>query len=871
MKTRTSFSEIHRPHVRRSLSVASACVLVVVCVVGTVLPLRANNLSISSVSLASCDVSAGANNAANFVSVLVSVSWDNSWRSRSTGNWDAAWLFVKFRRGTSDPTFTSVSSSSTTVTVSSTAALRVGMPVTVTAGTGAFAANTVITSITNSTQFVVSATPTTPLSGASITCYRIWEHARLHNSGHTTGSIGTAGAISAGLLTPSAAFNATTNPGLGVFLYRSDVGSGTFTSSNVQLRWNYGANGINDADSVDIRVFGTEMVYVPQGSFFVGTGGTEDGSFTNGSWTSGSTVPLQITSEAALGIDNAAGKLWGTSSSGGNTIGNGAADAEATLSASFPKGFAAFYGMKYEITQGQYRDFLNTLTRTQQANRVTMDGVVGRYAGGYTFTSGSWSAGEINNLSAPVNRIGLRLITDPGGESPRTYACDMNSSTSPYTTVNQSDDGEWIAMGQLNWMDGCAFADWSGLRPMTELEFEKACRGPITPVSTEFAWGTTTATSASDIMNSGQVGEVTSTANANSAFDRQTNVQGPMRAGAFAGTATSRAQSGASYFGIMEMSGNVWDRLVNVAETAGRNYTGVHGDGAVSTNGNANTSLWPGISSGEVTGATGSGSRGSSWDTQASNSLQVSARNLAVINIPQRYSATGFRGVRSTSAVADNGLVLHLDAGNTSSYPGTGSTWTDLTGNGNNATLSNFTFNSANGGSIDFNSSTTQAIVAASSTIPYGASARTVSMWIYTVATSWNRDQNNVFFYGTAGSSRLAFGLDMDTPYPQMQFWNYGDVDNTWTTTFQEVGWNNICITYGTDQNIRIYENGVLVQNYFAPNPMNTSANTAISIGSEGALRVFDGRISAVYLYNRALTATEVLQNFNALKGRYGL
>lgn len=180
--------------------------------------------------------------------------------------------------------------------------------------------------------------------------------------------------------------------------------------------------------------------------------------------------------------------------------------------------------------------------------------------------------------------------------------------------------------------------------------------------------------------------------------------------------------------------------------------------------------------------------------------------------------------------------------------------------------MSNFTFNSANGGSIDSNSNTTRAIVAAGSTKPYGASARTVSMWIYTVATSWNRDQNNVFLHGTAGSGRLDFGLDMDTPYPQMQFRNFGDGDITWTTTFQVVGWSNICITYGTDRNIRIYENGVLVQNYFAPNPMNTSANTDISIGSESAFRVFDGRISAVYLYNRALTATEVLQNFNAPK-----
>ena len=618
---------------------------------------QANNIAVSNASIVGQNTTAGVNNAANFSLVKFDLSWENSWRT-ATGpsNWDAAWVFVKFRVGASDPTFSGVSSSGTTVTVSSTTNLRVGMPLRVTSGTGAFAANSVVSSITNATQFVVSATPTTPLSSASIECIRIWEHARLNNTGHTAASGST---IDAGLLTPGSAFNATTNPALGAFIYRNANGSGTNTFNNTQLRWNYGANGINDNMVVSVQVFAIEMVNVPQGSFFVGSGGTESGSFTNGSWVSGATIPFQITSEAALGIDNVADKLWGTSSSGDNSIGNAAANAEATLAAAYPKGFAAFYCMKYEISQGQYRDFLNALTRTQQANRVTMDGTVGRYAGGFTWNGSAWSGSEVSNLTTPANRNGLRLIADPGGISPRTYACDLNTSSTLPTGVNQSDDGEWIAMSQLNWMDGCAYLQWSGLRPMTELEFEKACRGDQTAVSGEYAWGDSSFTGATGISNGGANNETFSNAGAKAASNNTAGVQGPLRVGAFAGAATTRAQAGATYYGIMEMSGNHWERAVTIGNAAGRSYTGLHGNGTLFRDGTANVDFWPGINGNSttttantafggttgITQAAGSGFRGGDWRDVATV-MRVSDRRSAASTHSLRVSHYGFRGVR---------------------------------------------------------------------------------------------------------------------------------------------------------------------------------------------------------------------------------
>lgn len=668
----------------------------------------ANNISVSNVSSIDQNTSAGVNNTANFISVQFDLSWENSWRTNSgPSNWDAAWVFVKFRIGTSDPTYTGVNSSGTKVTVSSTADLRVGMPVRVTSGTGEFATNTVISSITNATQFVISANPTTILNGASIECKRIWEHARLNNTGHTapSGSI-----IDAGLLTPSSAFDASANPAVGVFIYRNTNGTGTITLNDTRLRWNYGANGVPDNSFVKLQVFAIEMVYVPQSSFHVGSGGIENGSFTDGAWTPATTnatatavlssntvnsinitnsgagyntpplvtisggggsgaiaiasvsggnissitvtnagtgytsnptvtisrpttIPFQITSEGSIGIDNAAGKLWGTYSvntTNGMSIGNVAADAESTLASSYPKGYKAFYCMKYEISQGDYRDFLNTLTLSQQVNRT-----------GSATTSPS-GTGALDS----TNRFGNGLdIQTPGNATtltPAIYACNLNGNS----TYNENDDGEWRACNYINWMDGCAYMDWAGIRPMTELEYEKACRGDQGPVAGEFAWGNTSVSAARAISNVGTTGEVNTTSGANAVYGWQTDVRFPLRVGAFAGTSTTRVQAGATYYGIMQMSDNVYERAVTIGNSDGRNYTGSHGDGALSSNGHANSATWPGLTNGEVTGASGSGFRGGNF-SYSHTYMRISERLYGALTLDIRFEVSGSRGVRS--------------------------------------------------------------------------------------------------------------------------------------------------------------------------------------------------------------------------------
>ena len=520
---------------------------------------HANNITVSNTTTTGQNTSAGVNNAANFTMVQFNLSWENSWRTANgPSNWDAAWVFIKFQVGASNPVFTNASSSGTTVTVSSTANLRVGMPVVVSSGTGAFAANTVISSIANATQFVVSATPSTALNNATIECVRIWEHASLN----TTAGNHTAAAGST-IDVPS--------DGKGVFIYRSTSGSGTNNFSGTQLRWQYGADGVLDDALIQVQVFAIEMVYVPGGVDFNVGGGGGTSAFTS----------TTINTALANTVPAGSGSLGGQA--GGYPTGQNAPNAN------WPNGYTAFYCMKYEMSQGQYRDFLNTLTYAQQVNRTA------------TMPNSVAGTGAFSSNNDYGNGIAIQAPGNPTSLAPALYGCNLNGNT----VFNEATDGEWIACNFLTWMDGCAYVDWAGLRPMTELECEKACRGNLGAVNGELAWGTLSITGVSAITNRGANNEFATNTVANASL-----TLAPMRVGSFAKAGTGRVQSGATYYGIMEMSGNLWERAVTIDNATGRNYTGVHGDGALSTNGHANGTAWPGLVGTELTAATGSGFRG---------------------------------------------------------------------------------------------------------------------------------------------------------------------------------------------------------------------------------------------------------------------
>jgi len=443
----------------------------------------------------------------------------------------------------------------------------------------------------------------------------VWQHCRLGNVTDHVPPTGTA--ITNGLLEPATAYNAATNYGVGAFVYRSENGTGTFTCTGVRLRWNYGQNGVIYNNLAEVRVFALEMVHVAQGSFWVGDGGTGSGRFIAGGSTNS---PFQITSEAALGVANTAGSLWGTSTTGFNSIG-----AAGTMPTAYPKGFNAFYCMKYEISQQGYVDFLNTLTYVQQTTR--------------TATAPNSAAGTAALFNTFRNGIDIQT---PGvaSSTPAVYACNLNGNT----VYGEATDGLWIACNHLSWGDVAAYLDWSCLRPMTELEYEKACRGPVTPVADEYAWGSIAITGyGSVVTNAGAANEGCGTAGANAVFGSAGLAgQGPIRVGAFATSSSARPQSGASYYGAMELSGNTIERTVTVAD-AGRTFAGTHGDGALNaSNGDANPATWPNAT------ASGAGFRGAGWffPSGGVEQLRVSDRTTAAVVDAGRYITLGGRGCR---------------------------------------------------------------------------------------------------------------------------------------------------------------------------------------------------------------------------------
>jgi hypothetical protein len=185
-------------------------------------------------------------------------------------------------------------------------------------------------------------------------------------------------------------------------------------------------------------------------------------------------------------------------------------------------------------------------------------------------------------------------------------------------------------------------------------------RGPSAAVYKEYAWGNTSIASAVYTLSSSQqAGEVIDT---NYAADPVGNTSrsatdggkdGPLRVGIFATASSTRAEAGASYYGVMEMSGNLRERAVTVGNTQGRSFTGSHGDGSLAASGNANTSGWPG------TGATGTGNRGGHWNS-AAEGLRVSNRGAAANTYAGRHSTYGFRLVNTLAQAS--GVTVTVDA-----------------------------------------------------------------------------------------------------------------------------------------------------------------------------------------------------------------
>ena len=207
--------------------------------------------------------------------------------------------------------------------------------------------------------------------------------------------------------------------------------------------------------------------------------------------------------------------------------------------------------------------------------------------------------------------------------------------------------------------------------------------------------------------------------------------------------------------------------------------------------------------------------------------------------------------------IVTDGLVVHLDAGNSNSYPGSGTTWYDLSGNGNDATLYNTPTHNAstNGGIFSFNNSQSEYAI-----IPgnYSTTTSTVIAFArYTNTSSNGRviSANNNWLMGWHANN-------IDKYYAEG--WVSSTSGSTGTTDW-------ICYAatgnYSADQ-WELYKNGTSI---VGPNANGSQGPNTINLARVYFGEYADCEIGVVLVYNRILTASEVTQNFDALKGRYGL
>lgn len=478
-----------------------------------------------------------------------------------------------------------------------------------------------------------------------------WHHATLNNTGHVP---------------PDSVTIISSGDGKGVFIYRSYSGQGNVSWANVKIRWNYGTDNIPDDAMLDLAVYAIEMVYVPEGNFRLGDGNGTSVSLLGYRAVSPANTPALIsTAYDTIKVGCCAGwDSWWSYNVGIGIDGDDGIDS--TLDhvidcPNYPTGYKAFYCMKYEVSQEQYRDFLNSLTRTQQNRRVWTD---------LNTKSSTDTVYVMSKTLTPDSHQGICVPDEFSFHDPIQFYCELNKvSTSPPSFDPDSiDDGQTYACNYLSWMDAAAYADWAGLRPMTEMEFEKACRGPNPSVFGEFAWGTPMIHSGGYTYNHAHHGYpdqmITNPGDSigNAAYSSVSS-GGPLRNGIFAASSNNhlKAEAGSSYYGIMELSGNVWELCVHGANNAGFTFTGLHGNGELNASGDADVDYWPGIGGNNnpfaasttysgtgVTGAGGAGWRGGAFNMDFTN-LRVSDRSYAGVysQAGTHWWSAGFRAVRS--------------------------------------------------------------------------------------------------------------------------------------------------------------------------------------------------------------------------------
>jgi hypothetical protein len=217
-----------------------------------------------------------------------------------------------------------------------------------------------------------------------------------------------------------------------------------------------------------------------------------------------------------------------------------------------------------------------------------------------------------------------------------------------------------------------------------------------------------------------------------------------------------------------------------------------------------------------------------------------------------------------------SGLLLSLDAADLNSYPGSGTVWNDLTGNNNNALfISGAVYTNTNGGVVTFDGTNDYA---SSSLSVNSITNVTLQCWVNITTTS----KKGAFIKVGGGANGYAIGVGLN---------DYENLGNEIIGLFPGIRWIDTNVTYGTGWKMStlvigatsiptIYVNDTLIGSYSGTAPLTPTANVYFgrNVGDEGAiLRAFGGDMANAKIYNRVLSATEITQNYNEQKSRFGL
>jgi len=344
-----------------------------------------------------------------------------------------------------------------------------------------------------------------------------YRHIQVTNEGHSIVSIFSDG-LDLNFEVPS--------DGTGLFLFPKNSFRGK-VEATIKVRLDPTSFENANTRGSSFMALGVEMVHIPKGGFQLGdpdTKALDFGSFYKPDKKGNAAGLVSVNSEKQQLEVSETGDMYYRVSSEGYE-----GDQKGTIPPTYPKGVASFYIMKYEPTEGLYSVFLNSLNQDQITGRLIFK-EPDYYAQGGTVTY----------------------------ENSRYHSKYPNKPC--------------MFMG---WDDAMAYADWAGLRPMTELEYTKAVRGTAQPIAGEFPWGSQNKEKMQRFPDSNGVLTML-----NGWDESQLNED-------------NKRYFGASFYWVMDMAGSLWERVVTVGHPKGRGYRGSHGDGSLRPNGNATNADWP--------------------------------------------------------------------------------------------------------------------------------------------------------------------------------------------------------------------------------------------------------------------------------------